>query len=752
MAKVSFNVDAYTARLIGRQNVSTIDGALLELVKNAYDADAQYCILYYEKSTDTLFIADNGTGMTDSCILDNWMSIGHSAKKDSFITKAGRVQTGAKGIGRFSLDRLASNCHMLTKTKTSNIEWIVNWESFVLNKNITDTYAEFIDSELSFNKFVINAKNPHVKFLVSKSFATGTIFKLNGIRDNWNNSTVKKIRDKLTTAIPPGQKDNFKIYFFEESDDFKSSRITSQYVSNYDYKIKFNLDEDGFISAKIHRNEFDFHSELSLILKEANFSIKDKDYFSNKAIIIKKHITSLISFPEEYDYSKIGTFNGEIYFHKISANKKDKEKFYYKDFTTRRNMRDRFGGIKIYRDNFRVRPYGEYPTSNYDWLLLDHRKHMSPASPTHPSGNWRVSASQILGQVYISRLNKYFEDQSNREGIIETEEFRYFREIIIELITFIEEDRVYVLKKLDTLYRLRNKVEQYENEIKERSKVIASKSRKSNKKEDSNVEFIELEKVNAVIEQKEKEIENLEDENKMLRTLATTGIIANTYIHDMRTQTHLLGLALKDASIHLKKEQFDKVSANIEKAREIRNSFNEWFRITLDSVKYDRRRMRKNCINDIINNLIESWNKIMADQRIELSLIEEDIINTRCFPHEIESIINNLIVNSISSYKSWKSKKTGLKINIAITSDNSDSFSIVFEDNGPGLIKKYKARPSTILVPFETSRRNSMNEIVGTGMGMWIVDKTIKEYGGSIDLSKNISSETGFHIKMIFKK
>ena len=48
--KIPFNVDAYTARLIGRENVAKIDGAILELVKNAYDADANICVLYYEKN------------------------------------------------------------------------------------------------------------------------------------------------------------------------------------------------------------------------------------------------------------------------------------------------------------------------------------------------------------------------------------------------------------------------------------------------------------------------------------------------------------------------------------------------------------------------------------------------------------------------------------------------------------------------------------------------------------------------------
>lgn len=68
MAKIPFNVDAYTARLIGRENVSKLEGAVVELVKNTYDADATYCILYYDEKTDVLYLADNGSGMTEDII------------------------------------------------------------------------------------------------------------------------------------------------------------------------------------------------------------------------------------------------------------------------------------------------------------------------------------------------------------------------------------------------------------------------------------------------------------------------------------------------------------------------------------------------------------------------------------------------------------------------------------------------------------------------------------------------------------
>ncbi len=86
----------------------------------------------------------------------------------------------------------------------------------------------------------------------------------------------------------------------------------------------------------------------------------------------------------------IGDFEGVLYFYKIIANKKERERFYSKDITGRANLAKKFGGIKLYRDQFRVRPYGEYGDNDFDWLELSARRNRSPAGLGKENGNWRV--------------------------------------------------------------------------------------------------------------------------------------------------------------------------------------------------------------------------------------------------------------------------------------------------------------------------------------------------------------------------
>ena len=150
---VQFNVDAYTAKLIGRENVSKLEGAVLEIVKNAYDADAKVFCLYYSESHNCIYIIDNGTGMEEEVLRTHWMTIGKSSKKINYKTAKNRTQTGAKGIGRFALDRISDRCEMLTISNEGGLEWIVNWADFDGNLNLSDVKAKLYDTDESLSEY-----------------------------------------------------------------------------------------------------------------------------------------------------------------------------------------------------------------------------------------------------------------------------------------------------------------------------------------------------------------------------------------------------------------------------------------------------------------------------------------------------------------------------------------------------------------------------------------------------------------------
>ena len=198
--QVGFQVSAKTARLIGRENIADVDGALIELIKNSYDADAT-CVYVdffmpfpdipdrvaigafseyltenellfvqscYEEekgqwrrksnlpdsdqdrlrkilfSYNRIIVADNGSGMGLDIVKDAWMYIGTSNKEHDSMSEKGRIKTGAKGIGRFALDKLSVQSLMYTKDRTAPevLGWNMDWNQFEKAELIGDVKAE----------------------------------------------------------------------------------------------------------------------------------------------------------------------------------------------------------------------------------------------------------------------------------------------------------------------------------------------------------------------------------------------------------------------------------------------------------------------------------------------------------------------------------------------------------------------------------------------------------------------------------
>ena len=132
MAEIPFTVSARTARLIGQENFANAGGAIIELIKNSYDADSLIGIVIIDPLDDQILIIDGGTGMTEEKIRSHWMIIGTDDKLDDPLSSDSRIKTGAKGIGRFAIDRLGSKCDMFTKPVHNSkvLLWSVNWEEF----------------------------------------------------------------------------------------------------------------------------------------------------------------------------------------------------------------------------------------------------------------------------------------------------------------------------------------------------------------------------------------------------------------------------------------------------------------------------------------------------------------------------------------------------------------------------------------------------------------------------------------------
>ena len=755
---VQFNVDAYTARLIGRENVSKLEGAVLEIVKNAYDADAKNFVLYYSESHECIYVIDNGTGMEESILRNHWMTIGNSSKKETYKTKSNRTQTGAKGIGRFALDRMSDRCEMLTISEAGGLEWLVNWSDFDGKKNLSDVKAKLYDSDESLIEYanVNEWKNKELASEIKKlEFnGTGTVFRLYGLHDEWNERTRKKLKNHLENLLPPDVINDFSIYFFDDESSAEEAKIVSANIDSFDYKISFEVKQE-WLTINILRNEFEFGKNEKEILNEARIDKKEIPYFHGK---IKNINLSFEELNEERNL--IGDYDGVIYFNKIATTKKDSEKFYYKDVKGRKNLTKEFGGIKLYRDHFRVRPYGEYGDNDFDWLELSARRNRSPAGLGHSSGNWRVGSEQLVGTINISRENENLEDAANRNGIQEGEGFEQLKRVIIDVIAEFERDRQDIGRKLAKYAKdkdvLQKELERLRQKSEERKRWEEEQAKNKNKNESSDeAPTVDPQKVQKVItsleSQKEQEVQELQDEIRMLQTLATTGIVTNMFMHEIRTLTNNIGLELDSAYEAIKYDNcLEDALDNIKQAIVFKRHFASWFKVTIESVRKDKRKRRLCDIKNMLEDYIETWKAILAKDGIELKLECDEDIQFKCFPFDIENVISNLISNSLASFERETERLLDKKKIIIIIEKEENGFIVNYEDTGWGLIPKYKKRPEIITEAFESGKDEYKDNDEGTGMGMWIIKKTALEYGGDIDLSENKTLEIGFKTRISF--
>lgn len=766
MEHIPFNVTARTAMLIGRENVNNAKSAVIELVKNTYDADSDYCLLLFtsEKSDeiDTVYIVDNGEGMNREIIVDFWMTIGTDNKQYEYMTENGRVKSGAKGIGRFALDRLGSKASVITKRKNDNTYvWGVNWSNFETgSKHINDVNASLVKIsdnlfKREMNKLVNKMNKIERRKLLKLNDESGTIIRISNLRDTWDNDFIEDIFNTLNTLIPPKNVSDFNLFMYVDNSEKSYGRIMGEIADDYDYRVRAEYYNNESIKIILNRNEFEYEKFPEKVLKSKEFTSDEylnKAHFLNKPIVYYKKVSDLMKMKSLNINIKeiLNGFTCEVNFLKRGQSSHDRSKYCTKDISNKKRAAwlDIYGGVKLFRDSFKVRPYGEVNTNGFDWLDLGSRVLKSPAAPSSIKGPWRVRSNQVQGVVNISRTtNQLFKDQANREGIQDSDEFTFFKQLLVNIIGEFENDRQKVYSILNREH------EEDTSETKHKGQKVASKIKKESTK-NNNIDkdtVLLAETVNIISD----ENEELRDEIRTLQALATTGLIINTLSHEIKDNRVLINTRImKSIDILEKKElstsNWEKLNRHINTVNDKYKSLNEMFTMTLDVIKKDKRRRKAASLKKFVNDVGKSWLSILELRKISFNIIfmdEFEEYRLKFFVSDLETILNNLIINSIEAFEDEKLQIESREIKMKV--DESEThYLFTYLDNGPGLSNSIT--DNQVFTPHETTKKDKRTgESIGTGLGMWIVNSIINEYNGECKL---IRKSGGFGCEFSLKK
>ena len=265
MAKnLQFKTNSRHIGQLGRELVTDFVTALVELVKNAYDADAPSVRIMIENvntPNSRIIVADTGCGMTEDEFENRWMVIGTSNKLSSPYTSKGRKKAGKKGIGRFSVERLAEHAIIYSYTEEESFKVFLNWNLYEKisvaglqqSQEKVELKLEDIDNPM---EDIVNKEGEETYKLLKEMYAlegregqavhTGLVLVLDGLRDNWRQKDIDKLQKELRLLIAPE---------FIEKDPFHIDLIANQFKIPEEISVNSILDlRYAKVTARIYDN------------------------------------------------------------------------------------------------------------------------------------------------------------------------------------------------------------------------------------------------------------------------------------------------------------------------------------------------------------------------------------------------------------------------------------------------------------------------------------------------------------------
>lgn len=433
MGKAQFDINPHVIRQLGAELVSDNVTALLELIKNSYDADATYVNIeinttgIYQDSNvisedhkGYIVVEDNGFGMDEETLLKSWLIISYSKKRAvngvKPKTPKGRTPLGDKGLGRLSTQRLANRCEIFTKKQDSEAFHVgFKWSDFDKVERLSDVNVDF--------KPVVSPKSSGTKMVLMDLVNPGC----------WKDADLERLKGALCQIIAPYKElKPFNIYLTIDGEIIDISQEISKLEQLNLCDINFAY-EKGFLNVhvdvhlrKLIGNDYETYKNIILpdngkrfeqyLFQDSKgrgkaFQKADDEYWLQADYRISLERLNTVSYTES-QIDDPCDFKGRIQEFYFGAQDKEGDWWneLYKNFKEYKSFVQSQTGIKIYRNGFAVRPYG---INNNDWLQLGQGQ-------TGGSSYYGLRPGNVVGYVAIDEaVNCNLKDKTDREGLIE---------------------------------------------------------------------------------------------------------------------------------------------------------------------------------------------------------------------------------------------------------------------------------------------------------------------------------------------
>lgn len=677
----------------GSQSISSDASALFELIKNSRDADATKVEVIFENVASDggiITIKDNGNGMTKKEVDEKWMIAGTDSKIVNTMSKKGRRVWGEMGIGRFSCERLAKRTQMISLPRDSRNKIVMNfdWEKYKGDNITFDTVT---------HDGYVEAKE--------KESEHGLILILDDVKSKWGLTKIQKLKRELGSYILPKE--------LRGPEDFEIK------ISAPEYELKDENVESGIIKIAPLQMKASFDGN------ELKMKIRDNDNTEKKL-----HKRETVPYTDK----TCGPFSFGLYFYPLDKSGERKWKEYYKKHLKDTEIKDFLknnSGVYLYRDHVWMKPYG----GSNDWLGLEGKRIQRRS---------KIGRSQVYGIVGISQdKNPKIRPTAHREVLQSNQALDDLKFIISDAIRDLEnyrqETKVAKPKPAEKLEIMAG------NNISQITKLCMSKQ--SLKKDDIDMirqyatatkKFID----ESAVEQSEKSEDSIGIREHELNVMSL-GLVTSYVSHEVVEPSESSWGVIEEVRKMMDNTDFSKVmdkdvvqqgfgwietlEKNTRKLVHFLSFIDELSSHIASSKARSGRALQikvKNMwelVTNGLGSLAESTNFEYVEYPQNLKIRIDRI--------DLESVLTNLLTNSLESVKQTKTKNNTVRCDATYL---KSGLVIKFSDNGKGILIKEREE---IFEPFVTTNKTSDDVIYGHGLGLTIVREILKKYRGTIEVA-----------------
>jgi signal transduction histidine kinase len=642
-ARIRFSTEIL--RRLGEELNPSPDQSFLELVKNAYDADARHCrveLINTDEDGGTVLITDDGDGMELRAIQDGWLVIGRSGKSTRERTRLGRVPAGSKGLGRLAALRMGSAVRLTTRPRASAEQYHlqIDWSDFDEARVVDDVVLP-----IETQRRAVGA-------------VQGTDISVENLRSRLGRMDVKRLARAMILLGDPFRDDpeGFEPVLLAPEFGDLEKLVRERYFEDADFHLIADLHDDGHAEARVvdWRGADLFkarHEDLAVKRKGKLYRCPGASFHLWVFLLTKVNFELRTATLEEV-----------------------------------RTWLQAFGGVHIYYNGLRVAPYGN---EGNDWLEMNRRRVQSPEE--------RPGTNTSIGRIVISEGEAALRQKTDRSGFIEDETFEEMKAFAQDALEWMARQRIQVAEQRRALAREQVALKSSQSQEKVESAIAAIPAAQ---REPVQRAFEGYKK------SRDREADQLRREVQLYRTLSTAGITAATFAHESTgNPIKIISQSVNAIERRAKKELGAKYAGLLQKpvdniSRAV-DSLAVLGRAVLQLLDYGKRRTGKVDLHHVVTMVLETFEPFLAGRNV---ILEQDLCAgspyLRGNDAAIESILANLLNNSLAALAAGGSSARRIRVRSRL---EGQFWSLWVSDSGPGF---QDISLEDIWLPGQTTRPN----------------------------------------------